>query len=237
MLAVEHLHYAPVTASTQADVKQLLDAGEPLPVVVADEQTAGRGRLDRSWTAPPFSSVLMSMGLPLPREHSAFTLHLGVVVVEALAGCGVNAQLKWPNDVVVQLDGRWRKLGGVLTELHHHHAVMGIGLNVDIADAELPTPEAISCRQLGWLPRREELIVNIVRGLRDMPSPLTLTRYRELCVTIGAKVMVARLVGEPLRARAVAVHDDGALVVVDDAGVEHRITVGDVEMLRPEAGV
>ena len=235
MLAIPGLHYSPVTTSTQSDVKQLLEAGAQMPVVViTEEQTAGRGRLDRIWTAPPFSSVLMSVGLPLPKEHTAFALQVGVAVRDALAACGVAAALKWPNDVVVEVDGRWRKLGGMLVELHRQQAVVGVGLNIDLTDAELPTADAISCRQLGLRPRREDIIVNLVPSLEQLPAPDMLARYRERCVTIGAQVQVARLVGEPLRGRALAVDDEGALLVLDHSGVEHRVTVGDVQLLRPE---
>lgn len=233
MLGRYGMRYSQVTTSTQAQVKRLLDHGEKPPVVViTEEQTAGRGRLDRSWTAPPFSSVLMSLGLPLPGHHSTFTLKVGVVVAQALAGRGVQVQLKWPNDIVVLRDGRVRKLGGILAEIHREHVVVGIGLNIDLDEAELPTPDAISCRQLGVTPHRERLIDDLVDGLVALPRGASVTGYRRLCATVGAEVEVTRIVGDPLRGKAISIDDDGALVVRDVAGSEHHITVGDVHHVR-----
>lgn len=228
------MSYLPITASTQAQVKVILDSGSKPPVVVvAEEQTAGRGRLDRHWTAPPFSSVLMSVGLPPSGHHSTLTLEVGVVVAEALASRGVHVGLKWPNDIVVVRDGRVRKLGGILAEVHRDHVVVGIGLNIDMTEDELPTPDAISCRQLGTTPRREDVIDEIVDGLVELPRATTMARYRELCVTIGADVAVSRMIGDPLRGKAIDVDNDGALMVVDASGCEHRVTVGDVHHVRP----
>ncbi len=228
------MHYLPTTTSTQSNVKDLLDQGQRAPlVVVTEEQTEGRGRLDRVWSAPRYSSVLMSVGLPPSGHHSTFTLKVGVVVVEALAVRGVQVQLKWPNDIVVARDGRVRKVGGVLTELHRDHVVVGIGLNIDMDDDELPTPDAVSCRQLGTPPKREDVIGGIIDGLLALPSGISMLQYRGLCSTVGVEVAVSRIVGPPILGNAIAVDDDGALVVLDEAGVEHRITVGDVQHVRP----
>ena len=228
------MSYLRVTASTQTQAKLMLDTGQKAPVVVVtEEQTEGRGRLDRSWSAPRHSSVLMSVGLPPSGHHSTFTLKVGVVVAEALQRQGVRVQLKWPNDVVVMQDDRVRKLGGILAEVHRDHVVVGIGLNIDMDDDELPTPDAISCRQLGTPPKREEIIGDIVDGLLALPSGITMLQYRERCSTIGVEVAVSRIVGPPVRGRAIAVDDDGVLLVMDEVGVEHRITVGDVQHVRP----
>lgn len=236
MLGRYGMRYSRVSASTQQTVKHLLDIGEQPPVVViTEEQTAGRGRLDRAWTAPPFSSVLMSVGLPPSVHNSTFTLKVGVVVARSLATRGVHVQLKWPNDIVVVQDERVRKLGGILAEMHRDHVIVGIGLNIDMDEAELPTPDAISCRQLGTTPRRERLIDDIVDGLAALPGAVSMTSYRALCATIGAEVEVRRIVGEALRGTAIAVDDDGALVVRDLAGAEHVVTVGDVQHVRPAA--
>jgi BirA family biotin operon repressor/biotin-[acetyl-CoA-carboxylase] ligase len=230
------MRYLPVTTSTQAQVKDALDRGTKAPLfVITEEQTAGRGRLDRTWTAPPFSSVLMSVGLPLSGQPSTFTLHVGVAVAEALAVQGVQVLLKWPNDIVVVRDGRVRKLGGILAEVHRDHVVVGIGLNIDLDDDELPTPDAISCRQLGNTPRRERLIDDIVDGLSTLPLGASLAEYRRLSATIGADVAVSTLAGAPIVGTAIDVDTDGALLVREPNGVEHRITVGDVRHVRPGA--
>lgn len=227
------LQYKRVSTSTQADAKLLLDRGERAPfTVITEEQTEGRGRLDRTWTAPPYTSVLMSMALPEPGHASAFTLKVGVVVAEALIARGVPARLKWPNDIVVVEADQVRKLGGILAELHRGHVVVGIGLNISMRSDELPTPDAVSCRQLGSTPRREYLVMDIANGLVGLPAAATLERYRELSATIGADVAVTRISGESLVGRVSDIDADGALLVRDAAGAEHRVTVGDVEHLR-----
>lgn len=227
-------HYLPVCTSTQTHIKRLLDLGERPPLlVVTDEQTQGRGRLDRAWQAPAGSAVLMSVGLPPSGHHSAVTLKAGVVVAEALIARGVPARLKWPNDIVIVQPAGLRKLGGILAELHRDHLVIGIGLNVDLAESELPTPEAISCRQVGSTPLREPLIDAIVQGLLSLPASVTLARYRELSATLGAEVQVQRLAAEPLTGTAIDIDADGALLVRAVDGREHRVTVGDVQHVRP----
>ena len=229
--------YAKVTSSTQARVKEALDRdARSLPcTVIAEEQTQGRGRLDRSWSAPAGSAVLMSVGLPIPGHASTFTLKAGVVVAEALIARGVHVQLKWPNDIVVVVDGRLRKLGGILAEVHRDHVVVGIGVNIDMADEELPTVDAISCRHLGTTPRREYLISDIVKGLDGLPAAATLARYRTLCATIGAAVQVRLVSGEVLVGIVIDVDETGALLLQDDASEVHRITTGDVEHVRGAA--
>lgn len=229
------VQYSLVTDSTQTFAKAMLDGGAKAPVVaLTEEQTAGRGRLDRAWTAPRFSSVLMSVGLPLAEQQSNFTLQVGVVIARAFAVSGVDVRLKWPNDIVVLRDGGVRKLGGVLAEVHGAHVVVGIGLNIDLADDELPTPDAISCRQLGAAPRRERIIHDIVEGLSALPQGIVIDDYRALCATLGADIRVTRITGETLQGKAISVDDEGALVVRDGEGREHRVTVGDVQHVRPE---
>ena len=122
----------PTAGSTNALVADRARAGEPAGlVVVAEEQTAGRGRLDRSWVSPPRAgltfSVLVRPDLP-PVHWPWLPLLAGLAVAEALrARAGVDAVLKWPNDVLV--DGR--KACGVLAEVPAPGAaVLGIGLNV-----------------------------------------------------------------------------------------------------------
>src|SRR5579871_523576 len=105
-----------VTPSTQL-VARAMPVGT---VVVADHQTAGRGRLDRSWEAPPSTALLASF---VVRFHPLASLAAGVAAAEA---CGPEVRLKWPNDLLVQ----GRKLGGVLAEAHDGKAILGVGINL-----------------------------------------------------------------------------------------------------------
>ena len=143
------------TGSTNADLVALAAAGEPAGLVlVADEQTAGRGRLGRGWTAPPGSGLTFSV---LLRPHRAaahlgwLPLLTGLAVVEAVRSVtGVPAELKWPNDVVVRGDGGEGKLAGILAErlggpgAGAGAVVVGVGLNVSMSTDELPVHTATS---------------------------------------------------------------------------------------------
>lgn len=157
--AVEVLDQTTSTNSVLAEqVRAALAAGEEVPefsVLFAEEQTQGRGRLDRAWGAPRSSQLIVSVAARLPGVDVATRLGLlplltGVAAVDAVravsraAGAEVPAELKWPNDVMV--DGR--KLGGILVEAVQLEpepiVVIGLGLNVDLQRSELPVPHATS---------------------------------------------------------------------------------------------
>lgn len=137
--------YAVETASTQ----QLLPLDAPEgAVAIAEHQTAGRGRLGRSWQAPPRSSVLLSIMLR-PVTPPAALPELSVVGAEAVADAittvtGLEPAIKHPNDVLV--DGR--KVAGVLGEARERAVILGIGINANIAAAELPTETRLPATSL-----------------------------------------------------------------------------------------
>lgn len=134
-----HRHFARV-GSTNTVARELAAAGAPHgTVVTADEQTAGRGRQGRSWTAPPGSALLYSAVLrPLEPRHSVLPLAVPLAVCETAERLrpGIDCKVKWPNDI--HLDGR--KLAGILIEARPQDgwAVLGIGLNLTIAKDEFP---------------------------------------------------------------------------------------------------
>jgi BirA family biotin operon repressor/biotin-[acetyl-CoA-carboxylase] ligase len=134
-----HRHFR-VTASTNARARELVEAGAPHgTVVTATEQTAGRGRQGRTWTAPPGKALLYSAVLrPLDERHLLLPLAVPLAVCEAAEELepGIQCQVKWPNDVWI--DGR--KLAGVLIEAKPQDgwAVIGVGLNLSIAPNEFP---------------------------------------------------------------------------------------------------
>jgi BirA family biotin operon repressor/biotin-[acetyl-CoA-carboxylase] ligase len=127
--------YAARCASTQ----QLLDDGLPHgAVAVCDEQTAGRGRLGRSWHAPPGTAILCSTLLRKPRDRNPAELSLVAALATAETveqATELSAGIKWPNDVL--LDGD-RKVAGILLEGRAHTVALGIGINVNQTDAALP---------------------------------------------------------------------------------------------------
>lgn len=224
-------HYSRVTGSTQDDIRALHAIGERPPYwVVTDEQTAGRGRLQRTWMAPPNTSVLMSLALTMPAQQVAVPLAAGVTTARALHRFDPRVRLKWPNDLVVVVDGEVRKLGGMIAELVGDLVILGIGINVDLSGAELPTEQSISFRQLGAVVERELLIAEIVAGF-DNWDPPSIADYRELCATLGTDVRAQFGDGASLNGRAVDIADSGALLVQTDNGVV-TISAGDVQQVR-----
>jgi BirA family biotin operon repressor/biotin-[acetyl-CoA-carboxylase] ligase len=162
------LHLDSVT-STQ-DVARELPIGS---VVVANHQTAGRGRLEHRWEAPPGTALLVSFALA---PNPLLSLAAGVAAAEA---CGENVRLKWPNDLL--LDGR--KVGGILVEATPAKAICGIGINLTWAPdgaARLDQP-------------RGELLARLrpaVERWCSVPPEEVLTRWRELSDTLGRRVRV-----------------------------------------------
>jgi len=210
-------------------------------VVVADHQTAGRGRLGRSWEAPPGSSLLLSV---LVRPSLApERLHLTTVAVALAAAdaceevAGFRPALKWPNDLVVDD----RKLGGILAEVPEPGAVVvGLGLNVTWSEPPdgLEAIGAAMNQVAGTDVDRERvlaaILVNLERRyqqLREAPDELV-TAYRRGCSTIGRAVRV-ELASGAFTGTAVEVNDDGHLVVDDRDGGRRVVAAGDVVHVRP----
>ncbi len=222
-------------SSTNDEVAALARAGAPEgAAVVADRQTAGRGRRGRRWDAPAGSSLLVSVLLRPPPDAAHLALMAaGLAAVEACrTAAGVEASLKWPNDVVVA-DG---KLGGVLSEVHDEAVVVGLGLNVDWSGHPLPDG-AVSLAGLAGshldrpIERGELLAAYLValdRRCDQTPEELV-DGWRAACSTIGRRVRV-ELPDRALKGVASAVTDDGRLVVNEEI-----VSAGDVVHLRPDA--
>ena len=210
------------TGSTNAD---LLAAATVLPdrtVLVADHQTAGRGRLDRRWDAPPGANLLASILFrTVPADPGALTRRLGVAVVRAVTGLGVaDVGLKWPNDVLVGDI----KLAGILAQrAPSGPVVVGVGLNVGWA------PDGAA--RLGDAHLPLDVLRGVLAALDALPDDVT-DEYRNRLVTLGQRVRVERPT-EALVGTAVDVDPDGRLVVIDECAITHRLDVGDVVHLRP----
>lgn len=219
--------------STNAVVAERARAGEPAGlVVVAEAQTAGRGRLDRSWVSPPRAgltfSVLLRPELPVS-QWPWLPLWTGLAIARALRErADVAAELKWPNDVLV--DGR--KLCGVLAEVPAPGAlVVGIGLNVTTTPDELPHGQATSLRLCGARTTdRDTVLRALLRSLTTVLADPVAAReaYSERCGTLGRRVRLELPAGASVEGLAEAV-DPGGRLVVD--GVPYD--AGDVVHLRP----
>jgi BirA family biotin operon repressor/biotin-[acetyl-CoA-carboxylase] ligase len=202
-------------------------------VVVADEQTAGRGRLGRVWEAPPGSSLLVSVLVRGFEEPNRAVMAAGVALVSAVEQVvDIMPALKWPNDVVVDD----RKLAGVLAEADGDALVVGAGCNVNWESfpAELAATATACNLEAGRLVDRDalldafldELAVALGRGAAIVED------YRARLATVGRRVRVEHVRGGDVVGTAVGVTDAGALVVRDDAGVDHTVTAADVHHLR-----
>jgi BirA family biotin operon repressor/biotin-[acetyl-CoA-carboxylase] ligase len=224
----------------------------PGDVLVAEHQTAGRGRLDRTWTTPARAALTLSAAV-VPRMRDEdwpwLPLLLGSATVAGIADAGGPAcVLKWPNDVMhVGPDDRQAKLGGLLAERvagpSGPCAVLSLGLNVSSTPAELPVPTATSLTLAGWRhPDRTVLLLSVLASLRDRlarwgsDADALREEYAGACVTVGREIRVERPGVPDLEGRAVGVDRDGSLVVTSPAG-RVRVNAGDVVHVRPqEAG-
>ncbi len=215
--------------------------GEPHGLVlVAEHQTAGRGRLGRGWVTPSRTSVTASF-LLVPEgggngPWSWLPLLTGMAAARAVdAVTSLHPELKWPNDVLLES----RKLGGILIERvgagDHAAAVIGVGLNVHQDAADLPVEEATSLALAGVDVERTALLAALIAELArayddwHVGRPL-LPAYRERCTTLGRQVRVLVPGGE-VDGEAVDVDEDGRLVVRTAEGEEH-LAAGDVVHVR-----
>jgi BirA family biotin operon repressor/biotin-[acetyl-CoA-carboxylase] ligase len=236
------------TGSTNADLADLArDGAEPGLVLVAEAQTSGRGRMGRAWTAPPRSGLAFSV--LLPQEDSVtrlgwLPLIAGVAVVSALRtfaevegasrGRMADAELKWPNDVLI---GE-RKLAGILAQRVDAGVIIGIGLNVSLRPEELPVPTATSLLIEGAPADRDPVLRAILRELAARHEEFRTGReaalhaaYREMCGTLGRKVRVELPSGSILAGEATGIEEAGRLVVRAADG-EHCLNAGDVVHVR-----
>ena len=223
-------------------------AGAPAGLVVgADAQTAGRGRLGRSWHSPTGDNLYFSVVLRPARaaaEIPPLTLLAGAAVAGALGGLGLAPRLKWPNDVeLLDKNGKRQKVAGILTEMASagasaSHVVVGVGLNVN--GLEFP-PEiaerATSLRRaLGRPVDRAEVLAAVLGALEplcedfDRRGPAAAVEAFEAYAALPApcRVTVPGRPGERLAGLALGVEPDGALRLRDEAGQIHRLISGEL---------
>jgi BirA family biotin operon repressor/biotin-[acetyl-CoA-carboxylase] ligase len=233
--------------STNDRARELLaEVGGDGSVVVADEQTAGRGRRGRTWESPAGQNLYLSVAVA-PAVRAAEAWRLGLATALAVAdACDVVAPvaLKWPNDLVDARAGR--KLGGLLIETvtegdRLRGAVLGIGINVNWRRSEMPAglrELATSLADLAGADADREallgrLIVSLeaeIAAVEAGASPLA--RYRARCSTLGT-IVESETASGSVRGRAVDLDATGALVVEDGDGRLHVVAGGDVTRVRP----
>lgn len=234
---------SPHVASTN---DELMRDPRPWRALVTDNQVAGRGRLDRSWEAPPGASIALSATLPLPRDATRWgwvPLLVGLAVRRAVRDLtGASVGLKWPNDVLIRPHGRapWGKLAGILCQASggaDPSVVVGIGINVHQNAEDLPVDTATSLHIAGYDVRCEDLIVAVLRALaqiqQEWDSADEDDAYRAACVTVGQQVRVELPGDQSVTGPALDIDEMGRLVIdTPDGPVPHA--VGDVIHIRPE---
>lgn len=249
------IEYHEAIDSTNRRARELAENGATDSVVIASAQTAGRGRLDRDWESPPGGVYLSIICQPelSPAESPLYTLAAAVATTRAARETGINARIKWPNDVLVanENDGE-RKLAGILTEMQGEAdrvawLVVGIGVNIDAPNVDGATGLQNELTDSETATTTTETGIEIETGtvalrtfvqrlleefdvLRDNPDSV-LPNWRDDALTLGRRVRVETPDGDVV-GRAVNIESPGALVVeTNDRTV--RIHAGDCEHLHP----
>lgn len=242
----DYIHHFTQVDSTNNCLKLLAEEGAPEgTVVVAEEQTAGKGRLGRSWSSPRSKGIIFSVLLRPPKpleEISVFTLLTAVAVTRAVRKKfpEIDAGIKWPNDILV----KGRKICGILTELKAeadrlHYLVVGIGLNVHHTLDDFPleikeSATSIFLENDGQLPDRKETAREILREMDSvyreyltMGAEGILEQWKALNITLGRKITIKSL-RESFAGRALDVDKYGALTVAGPGGERKRFVTGEI---------
>jgi BirA family transcriptional regulator, biotin operon repressor / biotin---[acetyl-CoA-carboxylase] ligase len=239
------------TGSTNADLLARAAAGQDIDgaVLIAESQTAGRGRHGRSWSTPPGSQIALSAGVGVGAVPSDawgwLPLLTGVAVVDAVAEiAGVTAGLKWPNDVLAvagrdnsgQVAG---KLAGILAEVAAPAPVVVVGLGLNVTEA--PDPAATSLSMLGATVNRQHVADAVLEHLAaridswraaNGADPTLKTDYRERSVTIGSRVRALLPGDKSVEGIATDIDDLGRLRIDTDKELL-TVSAGDITHLRP----
>lgn len=231
------LEWRPSVDTTMVLARQLAAAGCPHgTAALAEEQTAGRGRRGRSFTSPPSENLYVTFVLRFaPGEGRALALAVPLAVCEAVRAEGVDARIKWPNDIWV---GE-RKLSGMLIDAESDGgqlvAYPGIGINVNgdpTADPALRDIATSLRRETGRVIDREQLLARLCAELETLlegtPADVV-ERYRERSMVLGRAITVTPYPGEPFAAVARAIADDGTLIV-ETGGELRAVHAADVSV-------
>jgi BirA family biotin operon repressor/biotin-[acetyl-CoA-carboxylase] ligase len=224
------------TGSTNTDlVKQGADGAKHHSVLMADFQSAGKGRLDRTWVAEPGANLLVSLLFRTTetqeRPLHQFTQMVGMSAARASKQLtGVLPDMKWPNDLLIDN----KKVSGILAQGAPGFVVVGIGVNVNWAP-----PDAMSLAQAAPSSTTTPValltnMLNVIDELEVLSPEQLHAQYSASLATLGQSVRVEMATGEFIEGRAIEVQSDGRLVVLDDCAISHHIDTGDVVHLRAQ---
>lgn len=245
-LPLQRIDIVASTGSTNADLIARHTAGEDIrgTVLLAEYQSAGRGRNGRIWTAPPHSHIALSLGVDvgsiIPQHWGWLPLLTGVALADAVrTTTGIDAGVKWPNDVMVGTG----KLAGVLTEVISPDsvAVVGLGLNVTLTPQEAPDVRAVSLYTLGAEILDRDVLVGailhkLVTRIQRWQStggadPTLAEDYRLYSLTLGTQVRATLLDGCTITGVAVDIDSVGQLRINTGQNIV-TVSAGDITHLR-----
>ncbi|NLT74323.1 MAG: biotin--[acetyl-CoA-carboxylase] ligase [Chloroflexi bacterium] len=235
-------HYQVIDSTNRRAFEWAQEGAPDGSVVIAEEQTSGRGRLGRRWEAPAGAALLCSIVLRptlTPAQAQRVTMITSLAAVEAIHRvANVRAEIKWPNDLVIAE----RKVGGILTELamagrNLGAVIVGVGINVTLDPAQLSevrVPATSLWAEVGTGVCRQALLCEFLQGVDDRYQAMQagwspLEEWRSHLATLGTAVDVGTT-EDVIRGIATDVDGDGALIVREATGVVHRILAGDVTL-------
>jgi BirA family biotin operon repressor/biotin-[acetyl-CoA-carboxylase] ligase len=224
-----------VTSTQKVLLARPADALKPGTVLVTHFQSAGIGRLDRTWESAAGDSLMFSY--VFKSRSQILPLFVGTAVAAALSKYLPIIKLKWPNDLVVEVAGALRKLGGIVMQRHIENpeiVVVGVGINLQFSKSR-PTPEAIALDELiETLPDVNHLLVEILESFSresHIEQSQVISAYEKRCLTLGREVEAQMLNAQSVFGKAVRINSDGGLVIETKDG-EVEVTAGDIKHLR-----
>lgn len=243
-LGFSSISWVSSTGSTNEDlIAAGLKGSGNLSVIIADDQTAGRGRRNREWLSEKNTSLLMSVLFRIREQKEQlglYSMKLSLAACHVLHELGfVDIRIKWPNDLIVTQGNQTSKLAGVLaqtiTESGETLIVVGIGLNIFPGNLRqsLPDQNIIALSEIGDAPDRVLLAARMLEWLAklDQDDSLILDQYASFVDTIGRKVRISTAT-EEIIGNAIAVNPNGSLLIELSNGEEREVFVGDVVHLR-----
>jgi BirA family biotin operon repressor/biotin-[acetyl-CoA-carboxylase] ligase len=224
------------TGSTNTDLVKLgAEGAKHHSVLMADFQSAGKGRLDRTWVAEPGVNLLVSLLFRTTETHERplhqFTQMVGMSAARACKQLtGVLPDMKWPNDLLIDN----KKVSGILAQGAPGFVVVGIGVNVNWAP-----PDAMSLAQAAPSSTTTPVallnnMLSEIDELESLSAQQLHEQYSASLATLGQSVRVEMATGKFIEGRAIEVQSDGRLVVLDDCAISHHIDTGDVVHLRAQ---
>jgi BirA family biotin operon repressor/biotin-[acetyl-CoA-carboxylase] ligase len=242
----KEVHLLPSVASTNTLAMEMAAGGSPEgTVVIAETQTGGKGRLGRKWISPKgnlYLSVILRPDVPLQKAPLITLMGAVAVATTIRTTCGLEAGIKWPNDILVS----GKKVSGLLTEMSAEqdrvrHIVLGIGVDVNMELETLPpevrvlatTLAAASGKTIDRTALLRQLLRDLDRWYRIFLSngQEVLREWKSLNLTIGNRVAVSGA-GETLEGLARGIDEEGRLVVRLDDGTIRTVAAGDVSILK-----